>query len=91
MPAPIPKPAPVRAEAPTEGANTSSTAKVAMAVREIIPISVIFSFPENTYAATATAIPSSAYFTKRVTKSPMSGITDLGASGILYSTPKKSK
>jgi len=78
----------VRAEAPTEGAYTSRTAKVAIAVREIIPISLIFSFPEKKYAARATATPSKAYLIRRVTRSDISGIMD-GAtsflSDILYS------
>jgi hypothetical protein len=87
--APIPNPDPVRADAPTDGAYTSRMAKVAIAVSEIIPISLIFSLPEKKYAAKATATPSRAYFTRRVTKSDMSGIiegADSFLSAILYST-----
>jgi hypothetical protein len=63
----------VRADAPTEGENTSRIANVAIPVSEIIMISFIFSFPENTYAAIATAIPSIRYLTPRVIISAADG------------------
>lgn len=72
--APIPKPAPVRADAPTDGAYTSSTANVAKATSAIIPTSANASLPRLgiRYAATATARPSSAYFTRREMRSLIS-------------------
>lgn len=60
----------MRADAPTEGAYVSRIANVARATRAIIPISESRrTLPGRRYAATATARPSSAYFTRRETKS----------------------
>jgi hypothetical protein len=67
---PIPRPAPVRTEAPTEGAIRSSRLKVALATRPRRTTSpTLVRFPLMAYAATATTRPSKKYFRRRVTNS----------------------
>ena len=64
--APMPKPAPVRTLDPMDGANRSSTAKVAAATREISRTSVgSILWPGMKYAATATMMPSKMYLKNR--------------------------
>ena len=82
--APIPNPAPDRADTPMAGTYVSNTEKVAAAVKEINKTSSIFNERFGiAYAAIATIKPSTKYLTTRRNSSPKSNTSAI-LSNMLY-------